>query len=155
MKKISKDSSLGAYYSLAPGGILIFSELITSLVMLSLGLLSIYSKHLFPEISISFGLPIGIIVYSSVMWLAVKYSAENLKKKFVINDANKIILIAGAYVILLGGGLGGQLTDLFKGLITFRAIAFIFAVITFFIASKKYLKKDSTNIPQSIQSENK
>lgn len=84
-----------------------------------------------------------IILYPLMMWLAVKYSARFLDKTYVIKNANQIVILSTIYIVIVGGGFR-VMSFLSKGVITPDHIGFLLAIIVFYIASKKYIKNNST-----------
>ena len=85
---------------------------------------------------------VGMIVLNPVvMWFAVKYSARYLDKTYVIRDASNIVLLSTIYLVIVAGGYRAY-HFVNTGVFQNEYIAFILALIVFYIASKKYIKSN-------------
>lgn len=84
-----------------------------------------------------------IIIYPLMMWFAVKYSARYLDKKYVIKNPNNIVILSTIYILLVGGGFRVY-SFIANSVFTSDLIGFILAVIVFYIASKKYILKNTS-----------
>jgi hypothetical protein len=83
-----------------------------------------------------------MIVYPTAMWFAVKYSAKYLNKTYVIKDANNIIKLSTIFIIILGIGVRIG-TIISAKTVNFEDFAFVLAIISFYFASKKYVKENT------------
>lgn len=111
------------------------------------GLLLIIATILFPFAYISFFLVIGAILSILGTWLGVMYSARYVRKKYAIEDKDKVIFLSTAYLIFLT--IVYYAYQFFSNNIvidlnffTYIFVPFIIKVLVFFIASKRYIQAD-------------
>lgn len=82
------------------------------------------------------------------IWFGVMYSAGYLAKKYIIPDAKKVINLSTIYKVILTilfSWLSFSMTSGDMTAIGF-AIGFpLIGVVVFYVASKKYVKQDSTS----------
>ena len=83
------------------------------------------------------------------IWLGIKYSANYLKKAYIIDDKDKIVNLATVYFVVLNFGyfliqifssnkfLGGKVAGVD---IAYSLIGLIIAAVLFYIFSKKYVR---------------
>jgi len=85
------------------------------------------------------------LLYSGVMalaiWLATIYSANFLKKKYIIKDRNKIVNLSTIYLVVLG--IIGLVLQSFSVL---SIIVLVVEAVVFYLASKKYIEETSEEI---------
>jgi len=76
-----------------------------------------------------------LVVMALVIWLATIYSANFLKKKYIIKDKNKIVNLAMIYLVVLGViGLVLQFSVLYILVLAVEAVVF-------YLGSKKYIEE--------------
>jgi len=82
------------------------------------------------------------ILYSVVMaiaiWLATIYSANFLKKKYIIKDKNKIVNLSTVYLAVIG--IIGLVLQSFSVL---NIVVLVVEAVVFYLASKKYIGETS------------
>ena len=78
-------------------------------------------------------------------WLATIYSANFLKKKYIIKDKNKIVSLSTLYLVVVGiiGIIGSALQSF-----SFGIVVLVVMVVTFYLASKKYIEETSEEMPK-------
>ncbi|MFH1423882.1 MAG: hypothetical protein ABIG29_02955 [Candidatus Nealsonbacteria bacterium] len=105
---------------------------------------------------IKFGSPLLIMVFLLAIrilsiWLGTIYSANYLKKTYIIGDKAKIINLATMYLVVLNGGY--ILLQIFMGkaagvAIIYSFVDFSIAAFLFYIISKKYIQNTETTESQ-------
>ncbi len=90
------------------------------------------------------------------IWLGTIYSANYLKKTYIIENKDKIINLATTYLVVLNGGyillniLIGKATGI---ALVYSFVGFIIAAFLFYIISKKYIQnteKTESQIQQNV-----
>jgi membrane protein implicated in regulation of membrane protease activity len=80
---------------------------------------------------------------SLAIWLGTIYSANFLKKRYIIKDKNKIVNLATGYLIVIDiiwlaiNWLGFRFFSLYS------VITSVIMAVVFYLASKKYIKETS------------
>jgi len=84
-----------------------------------------------------------IIIYPVVMWLAVRYSANFVNKRYIIVNPDHIVTLSTVFLVIVAGGYRGYSALSSSGgmLVIANAIGFFVALVIFYFASKKYVKK--------------
>ncbi len=86
-----------------------------------------------------------IIIYPVIMWLAVRYSANFVNKRYVIVNPDHIVTLSTVFLIIVAGGYRGYswLSSSGGMLVIANAVGFFIALVIFYFASKKYIKKNA------------
>lgn len=140
-KKEAKDWYIAATHWLTAGFVMPF------LVNLVIGF------AIFPLLNLESGiLTLIISLVSAVLaiWLGVMYSANYLRKRYIVRDKNKVIVSATIYLFVLRVGYniyyfwGAEKINITE--VVFEAIGIILVVVLFYLFSKKYIKEDTENL---------
>ncbi len=82
------------------------------------------------------------IVMAIAIWLATIYSANFLKKKYIIKDRNKIVNLSTIYLIVIG-----IIGLVLQGFSVLSIVVLAVMAVVFYLASKKYIQETSEEIP--------
>jgi hypothetical protein len=85
---------------------------------------------------------IDLTVTVLVVWIATIYSANFLKKKYIIEDKNKIVNLSTLYLVCMS-----IISLLLRGFSLWSIVNLIVMIVVFYLASNKYIEETSENIP--------
>ena len=94
-----------------------------------------------------------LVIYLASIWLGVMYSANYLKKAYIIKEPAAIVKLSVIYMVVLfliffGFTVaGGEVPALNLGL---EGLRLILVAILFFVASKKYIKVSLDNTQAQV-----
>jgi hypothetical protein len=144
MKMESAAWKIASKHFLVPG------FLIPGLISIATGLV-FYSARINPEAT----LPVFLLNIFTVVgiWFGVKYYARYISNKYIITNASKIVNLATIYNVMLltfvisvsvpVSDTYGITHDFTNYVVTM--MSGVVTVVAFYLASKKYIKQDSTS----------
>ncbi len=85
---------------------------------------------------------IMIFLSPIIYWLGTMYGANYINKTYIIKNKDKIAKISALTLLIIGGGFR-LLGFINSGVLKLEFIGFGLILITFYIASKKYIKNST------------